>query len=368
MQRIMKNVLLITPYTPDNLGVGVSPTSQLLCELSKTCFIDLAYFRSGEEKPYQPVNSNIRVILEKVITTRDKIIGMAENPTIFPLFTSRHNKKVIHYLSQKVAEEHYDCVFFDFSQTFSYAKYISHPNKILMSHDVIAQKYSRMKTYLRPWAVLSERKMLKYGTVVFTFSEKDCELIKDLYGINAKSTTFFLNPNVIKAKPEKESDYFVFFGAWDRPENNEALGWFMDNVYEHLSSDIKYKVIGGGKMPEDLKAKIGQCGNFEYLGFVDDPYQIIANARAEIAPLHMGAGVKVKCVEALGSGTPIIGTEVAFEGIGDKYRDAMFEANTPEEYTKTISSFKYSLEDKKKLKEFFLENYNDKQILKYINN
>ena len=85
-------------------------------------------------------------------------------------------------------------------------------------------------------------------------------------------------------------------------------------------------------------------------------------------PLHMGAGVKVKCVEALGSGTPIIGTEVAFEGIGDKYRDAMFEANTPEEYTKTISSFKYSLEDKKKLKEFFLENYNDKQILKYINN
>ncbi len=362
----MKNILLITPYTPDNQGVGVSYTSQLLKELAKTCIIDLVYFRYAEDKAYSPPVSGIKVLSEIVINRKDKIKSLLHSPFLFPLFTARYNKHVCAFLQEQVARVNYDFVYFDFSQTFCYAKYINHPNKILMAHDVIAQKYSRMKKYLRPWTVWTERKMLRHGTVVFTFSEKDCELIKQLYGDKSLPTTFFLNPNVVNAEPIEESDYFVFFGDWGRVENSEALEWFMDNVYPKLSKDINFKVIGGGKMPEELKQKITQA-NIEYLGFVDDPYKIIANAKAEIASLHMGAGVKVKCVEALGSGTPIIGTEVAFEGIGDIYRNAMFEANTADEYVKTISSFEFSIEDKKKLKNFFLKNYNDKQILKYIN-
>jgi len=363
----VKRVLLLTPFTPDNQGVGVSYTSQLLKELAKTCFIDLVYFRYEEDKPYETPLPEIRVIREEVIRGKDKIISLLHSPITFPLFTARYKKDVCLFLQQQVANNRYDFLYFDFSQTFSYAKYINHPNKILMAHDVIAQKYSRMKTFLRPWAIMSERRMLNLGTVVFTFSDKDCKLIKDLYGINAKSTTFFLNPNVIKAVPDIYSDYFVFFGAWNRPENNEALCWYMDNVYDHLSLNIKYKIIGGGKMPDSLMRRIGNCPNIEYLGFVDDPYPLIANARAEIAPLHMGAGVKVKCVEALGCGTSIIGTEVAFEGIGEIYRDAMFEANSAEEYVDIISSFNYSLDEKRKLKRLFIKNYNNKQILNYIN-
>ena len=362
----MKSILLITPYTPDNQGIGVSYTSQLLKELAKTCHIDLVYFRYVEDKPYSPPVSGVRIIREEIISNKDKIKSLLHNPFTFPLFTARYSKRICSFLQEQVASEKYDYVYFDFSQTFCYAKYVNHPNKILMAHDVIAQKFSRMKKYLRPWAVWTERKMLRQGTVVFTFSEKDCELIKQLYGVKSLPTTFFLNANVVIAEPIEESNYFVFFGDWGRVENSEALGWFMDNVYPKLSKDISFKVIGGGRMPVELKQKIMQA-NIEYLGFVDDPYKIIANAKAEIASLHMGAGVKVKCVEALGSGTPIIGTEVAFEGIGKKYRNAMFEANTAEEYVNTISSFKYTLKDKKQLKEFFLKNYNDKQILKYIN-
>ncbi len=363
----MKNILLITPYTPDNQGVGVSYTSQLLKELAKTCIVDLVYFRYEEEPSYKSENSNIRVILEKVIHTKDKLCGMLKHPFTFPLFTSRHSKYVTNFLQQRVRENNYDYVYFDFSQTFSYAKYIEHPNKIMMSHDVIAQKYSRMKQYLKPWAMHSEKKMLNAGTIVFTFSEKDCELIKQLYQVKSKSTTFFLNQNVINAEPTEESNYYVFFGDWGRIENSEALNWFIDNVYPKLSKNNAFKIIGGGKMPIELKQKIKQP-NIEYLGFVDDPYKIIANAKAEIASLHMGAGVKVKCVEALGSGTPIIGTEIAFEGIGDKYRDAMFMANKPEEFASIINSFDSSLDRKKRLKKFFIENYNNKTILEYINN
>lgn len=363
----MKSILFITPFTPDNQGVGVSYTSQLLRELAKNCIIDLLYFRYELDGPYKPDSDNIHIIREEVIGKSDKIKFFFSNLPIFPLFSSRLDKRVRLFLQRRVEQVNYDFIYFDFSQTFGYAKYINHPNKILMAHDVIAQKYSRMKTYLKRWAVHSELNMLKNGTVIFTFSEKDCELIKKLYNVNAKFTTFFLNSNVINAYPEKDSNYFVFFGAWSRIENSEALGWFIDNVYEQLPKEIGFKVIGGGRMPDALIEKIKRLPNVEYLGFVDNPYPIIANAKAEIAPLHMGAGVKVKCVEALGCGTPIIGTEVAFEGIGYIYREAMIEANTPEEYIKAITTINYSTAKKFEFKEFFLKNYNNKQILGYIN-
>lgn len=362
----MKRILFITPFTPNNQGAGVSYTNQLLKELSKSCLIDLVYFRYKNNDEYVAPNGNVTVILDKVIHTGDKILALLLQPGVFPLFTARFNNTLCRFLQKRVENTKYDFVYFDFSQTFSYAKYINHPNKILMAHDVIAQKYARMKTYLRPWAKHTEREMLTYGNAVFTFSEKDCLLIRQLYGVEAKPTTFFLNDNVVKAIPEKESDFFVFFGSWGRVENSEALEWFIDNVNSKLSSQVNFKIIGGN-LPELLKTKINNAPNMEYLGFMDNPYPVIANAMAEIAPLHMGAGVKVKCIEALGCGTPIIGTEVAFEGIGDMYRGAMYEANTPEDYVRTITSFKNSLEEKKKLKRFFLDNYNNKQILKLIN-
>ena len=124
----------------------------------------------------------------------------------------------------------------------------------------------------------------------------------------------------------------------------------------------------GGKLPQPLRERISSLPNVEYLGFVDDPYLIIANAKAEIAPLHMGAGVKVKCIEAMACGTIVIGTEVAFEGIDEIYGNAMLKADTPEEYIKTMMNIRQSLEDKKRLKEFFIQNYNHKSVVAYILN
>lgn len=359
-------ILVITPYTPDNQGIGVSYTSQLITELSKEHFIDLVYFRYPGESPYKPVNASVRVLKETVITTRKKLIGILQHPLTFPLFASRYNRQVRKFIQKQIKDVKYDFVYFDFSQTFLFASYINHPNIILMSHDVIAQKYSRMKTYLRPWAMTTEKRLLKNGTITFTFSEKDCLLLRSLYGIESKSTTFFLNKNVIDATPTIETNYYVFFGAWGRKENSEALIWFLDNVYGSLPEDICYKIIGGG-MPKPLRERIGRLSNIEYLGFVDNPYPIIANAKAEIAALHMGAGVKVKCVEALASGTPIIGTEVAFEGIGSEYCKYMILANTPQEYIDVINNYHFSLSDKIEAKKLFVGNYNNKTIIKYIN-
>lgn len=360
----MNKILLITPYTPDNQGIGVSYTSQLIKELSKKFIIDIVYFKYKEDTLYIPYNKNIRILRETIVDKLYKIRSLLHNPWCFPLFSARFDKDTAHYLQTIATIDNYEYIYLDFSQTFLYANYINHPNLILMSHDVIAQKYSRMQKYFRPWATATESKLLSKGSVVFTFSQKDSDLINKLYGIKSQHTSFFLNKNVQEAIPKIKSDYFVFFGSWSRTENSEGLDWFIDNVLYLIPESISFKVIGGG-LSEKIKSKINSIKNIEYLGFVENPYQIIADAKAEIAPLFKGAGVKVKCIEALASGTPIIGTDVAMEGIED-FSQYFTIAQTPQDFAYAINNCDYSLQQKIDLKKIFLNSYNNKKILQYI--
>lgn len=362
----MKHILLITPYTPDNQGRGVSPTSRLLQEVTKTCLVDLVYFRYKGDKEYIPINSNVRVIKDILVDNLYKVKGLLQKPWLFPIFTPRYNRGVSHFLREQMSKVKYDYVYFDFSQTFSYAADIHHDNKIFMSHDVMCQRYSRERTYCLPWVKMSEKSILKQADKIFTFSSKDCEILKRFYNLDSTPTNFFLSDIVLNAIPNKLEDYFVFFGGWGRPDNSEALTWFLDNVAERVRGQFRYKIIGGG-MPGALKKRIEANTDFEYLGFVDDPYPIIANAKAEIAPLHFGAGVKVKCVEALACGTSIIGTEVAFEGISTPVDSTMLLANTSDEYINYMKSINESVQDKQNHKAQFINSYGIKEILNYIN-
>ncbi|MFH1933511.1 MAG: glycosyltransferase family 4 protein [Pseudomonadota bacterium] len=79
--------------------------------------------------------------------------------------------------------------------------------------------------------------------------------------------------------------------------------------------------------------------NIRYLGFLNNPYSVISKARALIAPLFQGGGVKVNCLESLLCGIPIIGTNVAFEGIDDKLIFQFIIAHTPSEYLSSIETF-----------------------------
>lgn len=175
----------------------------------------------------------------------------------------------------------------------------------------------------------------------------------------------FIQKEAVDAVIEYVPDYYVLYGNWKRSDNYDSLNWFLNNVYPELSTSLKFKVIGIG-LSEKFQNIIRGYDNIEYLGFVENPYHIIANAKALISPLHTGAGVKVKVVESLACGTPVIGTEIAFEGISEKYSKFMILANSPSEFVQQINQISFSIETRLEFKKKFLELFNDKPVLKYI--
>ena len=154
------------------------------------------------------------------------------------------------------------------------------------------------------------------------------------------------------------------FGDWRRKENSIGALWFLNNVGPLLKSTITVKIIGRDFPGEQVvhSPKI----NIEILGFVDDPYGIIAQSKALISPLFKGAGIKVKVIESLACGTPVIGTDIAFEGLPTEFGNFMLLANTPKDYVDRIESINMCIEDRIKTRNEFIKAYQSESITNVI--
>ena len=120
----------------------------------------------------------------------------------------------------------------------------------------------------------------------------------------------------------------------NRIENSSSALWFIENVMPRLKDeDVKFTIIGN-KPPQELVNKRSE--KIVITGFVDDPAPYFENAMCLVAPLLLGAGVKVKIIEALSSGVPVITNDIGIEGIDANDGVEYLHATEPVEYENII--------------------------------
>ncbi|MBN8848691.1 MAG: glycosyltransferase [Sphingomonas sp.] len=96
--------------------------------------------------------------------------------------------------------------------------------------------------------------------------------------------------------------------------NVEALRWLLDEVWPHVRASLpeaRLRVLGKVAGEPGLNWPDGA----ERVGFVDDVAAEYRTARVALAPLLFGSGVKIKVVEALGHGVPVVATPCGAEGV-----------------------------------------------------
>lgn len=126
----------------------------------------------------------------------------------------------------------------------------------------------------------------------------------------------------------------LFFGAMGREENYLSAMWFIENVLPRLSDIPVRFVVLGGNPPEELKNK--ECENIHITGFVDDIKPYFETAMCFAAPLVLGAGIKVKILEALSSGIPVLTNDIGIEGIPAQNKCEYLHCETAEDYENII--------------------------------
>lgn len=365
---IMKKVLFITAFLPSDNAAAEKNTRIMLEDLSIENIVDLVYFRYSTDSLYQSPNKNIRIIEAFKNSLIRKILCILFFPFIHPIFSVRFSWFKLYVLKKKIRQGKYDVIICDHSQTFLYAKYLDKSiPKILLSHDVIAQRVSRTSSKLMyKICVLSEKFCLNIpNSHIFSFCQKDCDLIESIYNIKALLCFDYIDPQIINVEPLSIGNYFVFIGKWSRADNLDGVVWFMEKVVPLLTEKTNIKIIGKA-FPHKYLSHTSQNVHIDYLGFVDNPYPLIANAKALLSPLFTGAGIKVKVVESLACGTPVIGTNIAFEGFSSDYSQGMILAEDANSFAKAMQNLNMGLQERIVLKNKFINNYRSITIPKFI--
>jgi hypothetical protein len=355
----MPRLLFITAFPPNNRSGGQKYSCNAINDLSKEYSVDLIYFKYKDHviEKHLPVG----LITPFEVRKFDWLL----NAGMYPIFSRRFNRYVLAYLKSIALQ--YDILFFNYSQTAMYSLYIEHPYRIIRCHDIVYQSVVRKNKILVPWVKFCERKILNNANKIFVPSKKDTELLSEIYGINA----FFTNEYMAEFKFYEtiiKQNQFVFYGVWSRKENLEGLIWFIKKVMPLIKSklNMQFLIIGGGLDGKILKKYIYQHANFKYLGFVDDPLDIIYKSSAVIAPLFHGAGIKIKVIDAFTTGTPVLGTEITFEGL-PCIAGLRYKLTTPQEYAHALYTFcRASSEKKQDFAGQFRYIYDNKHLLEQL--
>lgn len=109
---------------------------------------------------------------------------------------------------------------------------------------------------------------------------------------------------------------FLFVGSGFGP-NVEAIACFFDRIVPHLGARRISLAVVGGICRADVWSRVKVPANVEVvrLGVVDELASVCASARIGVSTPPHGSGIKVKTVECIEYGLPMVVTNCGVEGI-----------------------------------------------------
>ncbi|MGY5355743.1 glycosyltransferase [Wenyingzhuangia sp. IMCC45467] len=164
------------------------------------------------------------------------------------------------------------------------------------------------------WAISNEEK--------FIFNQflpnKNIELIP--HGIENKSALKDITPSID-----------IFYVASPNPHNTQSIKWFFNNVYPLLPKEINITIVGRIVHFIDDYDNVTKIERVKYLS---DFYK---KSKITICPMLSGTGLKIKVVESLSYGIPVVCSERGVDGLLNKTNNGCLVTNTPNIFANYIT-------------------------------
>ncbi|MCB1184508.1 glycosyltransferase [bacterium] len=116
----------------------------------------------------------------------------------------------------------------------------------------------------------------------------------------------------------------LFVGSFGHRPNVLAADFLLDEVWMRVRAARPDAVLVlAGRGSDRYLATRGPVAGVEALGYVDDLTPHFRTARLFLAPLPEGGGIKIKVLEAMARGVPVVTTPVGAEGIATAADDVL---------------------------------------------
>lgn len=130
----------------------------------------------------------------------------------------------------------------------------------------------------------------------------------------------------------------TFAGSLDWHPNADAMIYFCEQIWPFLKMNLpslKMNIIGRNP-PRKLEQAVAGTSDVRLIGFVDDVRPWMEKARIYVCPFREGGGTKLKILDALSQGIPIIASSLGIEGLDVHDNREVLVANSQDEWLARI--------------------------------
>lgn len=387
------NILSISPYLPsEHTGhAGAQAIYRNLISLSKDnevkvlCFVDKSninqtqFLKSNNiQVDFLELDRNIKgnPLLKFIIILKNVVPIFRSIFLLEPFYASKYYRSKMRKLVLKARNEFQpDIVHIEYNIMHHYSKLFSKCPCVLTEHDITSKLKERMvlnstnvidrlKNYLsyKIWYRFEPKALKTFDTFV-TVTEED-RSFSDKWNNLPKS--YVIPPPVSVKLPlniTKEPFTLCFIGSFNRKPNLMALKIIVNDIFPAVrenSPRVSLKVAGK-YLSNSMIIEMDKLEGVEYYGFVENIDTFVASSSLFIAPIKIGAGLKMKITHSLACGTPVLTTSIGAEGIPISKKEGLWVEDEIHKMVRKcivlISDPKYLAEigkiGQKKVKELF---------------
>lgn len=186
-----------------------------------------------------------------------------------------------------------------------------------------------------------ERAMLRTFHSATIVSQVEASLLDEM--VRQSACCVSLIPNGVDCTYNRpapvpiDRDCLVFNGSLTYDANYDAMAWFLTEVYPLLRAarpEVSLTITGSFDKVDLANLPLDE--SIRLTGYVNDVRGHVAQAMIAIAPIRQGGGTRIKILEAMALGTPVVATTKGAEGLDALDGEHLLLADTPECFASAV--------------------------------
>lgn len=200
---------------------------------------------------------------------------------------------------------------------------------IIDTHDFITAQFKYRKRFNLGITFQDEIKRLDNFDEVWAISHEEQYVFGQFCKTTVRRVPLMMGDKHATADATKPID--LIYVASNNVHNVRSAQWFFDEVLPLLPTTIRICMVGG------INKAIGEKP-VEQLPYVDDIDKLYAQAKIALCPMLTGTGVKVKVVEALAHGLPVVCNMRGVDGLPNKTLNGCLVSDDAKQFAQNIIS------------------------------
>lgn len=221
-------------------------------------------------------------------------------------------------------------------------------NKNLISYFNLFLKYFSFKIY--------EKKLFESASALVAISDEEKAYIKKY----SNPKEILLMPSLINKKDKvllencEKNDTILFFGSFNHSPNLDAIVWFCKEIFPIINKKLPDVIMNivGENAKEKLANLIEEKDGIKIIGTVPEIQPWIMEATVVVSPIISGGGARIKNIETLAMGKPLVTTSLGAEGISCEKSKGFLVENDPVEFANAVVNLLQNKKQRKTIGEF----------------